>query len=137
MHKFNTSFRLDRSLIDQARKLAQRDHMTLTQFVTAAILKAVRKRRTFMACLCLGLLLAGCVSQADQQARQRWYDSLTPEQQVRLEERRLQALGMFLGSGGFRSFQPQPLWQPPAAQVPRQLNCYSNTFGTQTSTTCY
>jgi hypothetical protein len=140
MRKLNASFRIDRTLLTQARTLATRDHMTLTQFVTQALLRAVRMTRhatRLIACVSLMLFLSACGLQAQREAEQRYVNSLTPEQFERYDAGKQAAIGLFLGSGGFRSLQPLQGYQPPVSQVPRQLNCYSNTYVTQTQTTCY
>lgn len=140
MRKLNASFRIDRTLLTQARTLATRDHMTLTQFVTQALLRAVRRTRhatRLITCVSLMLFLSACGLQAQREAEQRYVDSLTPEQFERYDARKMQALGMFLGSGGFQSFRPLPYAPPPIQPVPRPLYCYGNTTGMQTMTTCY
>lgn len=142
MRKLTTSFRLDRTLLTQARTLATRDHMTLTQFVTQALLRAVRRTRQatrLITCVSLMLFLSACGLQAQREAEQRYVDSLTPEQFERYDARKMQALGMFLGSGGFQSryAPPAPSLAYPIRPIPPPVVCSTNLIGSQAYTTCY
>lgn len=179
MVKTKLSLRLDLDLLKRARILAEKEKMTLTQFLTTALLRSVaskeasRVAKSGLLVLVLSLLLTSCnglalkdedsaatttgkvvarvllcpltfcfselgiATASHRDTEQRYVNSLTPEQFERYDARKQQTLGMFLGSGGFQSLQPLLTYQPPISQVPRPLNCYSNTYGAQTSTTCY
>jgi hypothetical protein len=79
--------------------------------------------------------------------RQRQQEDVAAQREQELERARIQALGMFLGSGGFmRPVPSQPAYQPPppiqyapAYQVPPPrppVNCTSNRVGAYTYTNC-
>lgn len=71
---------------------------------------------------------------------------LYEQRKYREDALRMQALGLFLGSGGFRSFDPLPTYQPPppiqyapayqAPPVRPPVNCTTNTVGQYTYTNC-
>lgn len=104
----------------------------------------------------LGLVfLTACTDHAalERQARyQSWYQSLTPEQQEREDQRQhersmaaMQALGMMnMGRGVFGpSYTPSRIIRPPVSDPmplyqPRQrMNCTSNRIGSSVYTDCY
>lgn len=93
---------------------------------------------SILCCLFL-LILVGCGMQERREAEQRYVDSLTPEQFERYNARKMQALGIFLGSGGFQSFQQPsyqaPLYQPVPIRPP--VNCMTSTTDSGAFTTCY
>lgn len=101
---------------------------------------------SILCCLCL-LILAGCETEGmreQREAEQRYINSLTPEQFERYDARKMQVLGMFLGSGGFLSFHPSQVAPYQPAVVPSQpapvrpmVNCVTSTGAAGTSTICY
>ena len=65
-----------------------------------------------------------------------WERSLTPDQRVRLEAARLQALGMALSGGPiFRA--PSSTYQAPVQNYGLRLNCFENQIGDSVYTNCY
>lgn len=93
--------------------------------------------RFALLCLCM-MTLVSCQSAADRQraaAQQAWEDSLTPDQKIRLEAARLQALGLALSGG--------PIFRTPSATVAPmptygpKLNCFTNEIGNSVYTNCY
>lgn len=89
----------------------------------------------------LMLLCLGCgISEEERQqqiARERWWNSLTPEQQARVEAARLQALGMLMQNGG--PFGQSQMVTPPTPLIrstPTSRPCMSNVVGNQVYTYC-
>lgn len=89
--------------------------------------------------LCL-LTLSACQSAESlkrERAQQAWENSLTPDQRIRLEAARLQALGLALSGG--------PIFRAPSTDydAPRfntyqpRLNCFDNVIGNSVYTNCY
>ena len=81
--------------------------------------------------LCL-LSLSAC--QAAKPPQPSWEDSLTPDQRVRLEAARLQALGLALSGGPIFRAPSTTRYAPPADSG---IYCYSNDIGASRYTNCY
>lgn len=84
------------------------------------------------------MTLVSCQSAASLQRerdQEAWERSLTPEQQVRLEAARMQALGLALSGGPLFHLDAQP--QQPVRTYNPRLNCFTNEIGTSRYTNCY
>ena len=94
--------------------------------------------RYLLVSVCL-LTVPACQS-AESLQREReqaaWERSLTPDQRVRLEAARLQALGLALSGGPiFRA--PSSTYQAPVQNYGLRLNCFDNQIGDSVYTNCY
>lgn len=94
--------------------------------------------RYLLVSVCL-LTVPACQS-AESLQREReqaaWERSLTPDQRVRLEAARLQALGLALSGGPiFRA--PSSTYQAPVQNYGLRLNCFENQIGDSVYTNCY
>lgn len=94
-------------------------------------------RACMLLLLCLGTLVS-CQSAASRQAEAEnaaWERSLTPDQRIRLEAARLQALGLALSGGPIfkvpsTSAAPQPTYGP-------RMTCFDNQIGGSVYTNCF
>lgn len=98
----------------------------------------------------LTVFMVGCADHeaAERQARYNaWYQSLTPAQQEREDQRQhersiaaMQALGMMnMGRGIFPAYTPPPpvrSYPEPTFQQRQRLNCTTNYIGQQAMTHC-
>lgn len=104
------------------------------------------------ATLCISEIGIAEAKQEEQRAVEaqryaEWFHRLSPEQQereldrqARLDAARMQAIGMFLGSGGFKFSLPAPYQPPPVQPVPTYrppVNFMTNVTGSQAYTSCY
>ena len=94
--------------------------------------------RYLLVSVCL-LTVPACQS-AESLQREReqaaWERSLTPDQRVRLEAARLQALGLALSGGPiFRA--PSSTYQAPVQNYGLRVNCFENQIGDSVYTNCY
>lgn len=82
--------------------------------------------------------LVSCQSAASLQKERdydAWEQSLTPDQRIRLEAARLQALGLALSGGPiFKTTPMEQRFTPPPAMNPR---CFYNTIGETIYENCY
>lgn len=96
-------------------------------------------RTLVLLCLCM-MTLVSCQS-AESLQRERDYDawerSLSPDQRVRLEAARLQALGFALSGGPIFHQAPSTTYMPPMNSFPQRLNCFENEIGDSVYTNCY
>ena len=84
------------------------------------------------------MTLVSCQSAAQlerERAQAAWEDSLTPDQRVRLEAARMQALGLALSGGPLFHLDTQP--QQPIRTYNPRLNCFTNEIGETAYTNCY
>ena len=87
--------------------------------------------------LCLSTVVS-CQSAASRQAEAEnaaWERSLTPDQRIRLEAARLQALGLALSGGPI--FKVPSTSQTPMQTYGPKLTCFDNQIGGSVYTNCF
>lgn len=96
-------------------------------------------RHAWMIAVLMTLCLGCGISEEERQqqiARERWWNSLTPEQQVRVESARLQALGLLMQNGGPFGQNAMLAPVPPISTAPTSRRCTSNVVSGSIYTTC-